>query len=201
MITSADDPIPTVTGILSLGHSPQDFIPGAIVQFLRFSGTDPNAMISDEARCQGSLADVIQQIDNKIQAHVRTRIDITSKPIEQRYPSYPVATLQQLVRNAVIHRSYESTAAPVSIYWFDDHIEIHSPGGPYGEVESGNFGKPGVIDYRNPNLAEAMRVMGFVQRFGFGFTLARQELGSDYDHRLTFNTQHGWVSCTLRVAT
>ena len=34
----------------------------------------------------------------------------------------------------------------------------------------------GYNDYRNPNLAEAMKVLGFVQRFGVGIQLARRLL-------------------------
>jgi ATP-dependent DNA helicase RecG len=58
----------------------------------------------------------------------------------------------------------------------DDRIEIVSPGGPYGAVTPETFGLPGVVDDRNPNLAEALRVLGFVQRFGFGIPTARREL-------------------------
>ena len=31
----------------------------------------------------------------------------------------------------------------------------------------GRCRRPDVIDYRNPTLAEAMRVLGLVQRYGF----------------------------------
>ena len=44
------------------------------------------------------------------------------------------------------------------MYWYDDRIEINSPGGPYGEVSAENFGQPGFVAYRNPLVAEAMRV-------------------------------------------
>ncbi len=59
----------------------------------------------------------------------------------------------------------EATHSPVQVAWFTDRIEILSPGGPYGDVSAATFGQPGLIDYRNPNLAEAMRVSGLVQRF------------------------------------
>jgi len=36
-----------------------------------------------------------------------------------------------------------------------------------------NFGQPNFADYRNPELAEAMRVLGVVQRFGVGIRLAQ----------------------------
>lgn len=60
--------------------------------------------------------------------------------------------------------------------WFSDRIEIQNPGGPFGQVNRDNFGQPGITDYRNPNLAEAMKNLGYVQRFGIGISLARKEL-------------------------
>ena len=47
-----------------------------------------------------------------------------------------------------------------------DRIEVLSPGGAFGVVTVENFGQPGLTDYRNPNLAEAMKYLGYVQRFG-----------------------------------
>ena len=92
---------------------------------------------------------------------------------ERRTSHYPKAVLQQLIRNAVLHRTYEATNAPIKVYWFDDRIEIHSPGGPFGTVTEKNFGTPGITDYRNPNIADALKVLGFVQRFGVGIATAR----------------------------
>jgi ATP-dependent DNA helicase RecG len=68
-----------------------------------------------------------------------------------------------------MHRTYEGTNAPVRCYWFNDRIEIISPGGPFGEVTAENFGRPGITDYRNRNLADAMKVYGLIQRFGVEF--------------------------------
>jgi ATP-dependent DNA helicase RecG len=41
MIVTADEPTPTVLGVLVLGNRPRDFLPGAYVQFLRIAGTAP----------------------------------------------------------------------------------------------------------------------------------------------------------------
>ncbi len=49
---------------------------------------------------------------------------------------YPHAALQQILYNAVLHRTYENTNAPIRINWFNGRIEIDSPGGPYGNVTS-----------------------------------------------------------------
>ena len=63
-------------------------------------------------------------------ARNRTAVDFLSGPVETRTSTYPIGALQQLVRNAVIHRTCEGTNAPVHVYRFDDRIEIISPGGP-----------------------------------------------------------------------
>jgi ATP-dependent DNA helicase RecG len=88
-----------------------------------------------------------------------------------------------------MHRTYENTNAPVHVYWFDDRIEISNPGGPFGIVTQQNFGRPGITDYRNPNLADAMRVMGFVQRFGIGIQTARAELARNGNPNLEFHIE------------
>ena len=98
-----------------------------------------------------------------------------------------------------MHRTYEGTNAPVRVYWFDDRIEIHSPGGPYGAVTVENFGQPGVVDYRNPILAEAMRVLGLVQRFGLGIAGARRQLRGNGQPEPDFRVDSNWVHCTVRA--
>lgn len=67
--------------------------------------------------------------------------------------------------NAVCHRDYTGNS-PVQFYQYDDRIEILNPGGLYGKANSQNF--PRVNDYRNPIIAEGMRVLGYVNRFSRG---------------------------------
>ena len=176
MIVAVDETVPTTLGVLVLGTRTRDFLPGAYIQFLRVAGRELADPIVDEQVIDGPLADVLRRIDEKLTAHNRIAVDITGGPRELRTPGYPLAALQQLVRNAVMHRTYEATNAPVRVYWYDDRIEFTNPGGPFGAVSIENFGQPGIADYRNPNLAEALRVLGFVQRFGAGLAIARREL-------------------------
>ncbi|MBM3879480.1 MAG: transcriptional regulator [Verrucomicrobia bacterium] len=176
MIVAPDVPFPTVTGILTLARNPRAWLGPAYVQFLRFAGTQWSDPIVDEALCEGSLSALIRRLDDKLDSHNRTAVDITSGPVEKRTSLYPRAALQQLVRNAVMHRTYEGTNAPARVSWFEDRIEVANPGGPFGGVTAENFGQPGVTDYRNPNLSDAMRVLGLVQRFGIGIQTAQAEL-------------------------
>jgi ATP-dependent DNA helicase RecG len=200
MIVSADEPTPTVLGLLTIGIRPLDFLPGAYIQFLRFAGLTHADPITDATRIDGAVTDMFRRTDDKLISHNRVAIDITSGPTEIRRQLYPVAGLQQLVRNAVMHRSYEATNAPIHVNWFDDRIEIRNPGGAFGNVTRENFGQPGVLDYRNPNLAEALRVMGLVQRFGVGIQIARRELEKNGNPPPSFEVAANHVFVTVGVS-
>jgi ATP-dependent DNA helicase RecG len=88
----------------------------------------------------------------------------------------------------------------VRVYWYDDRIEITNPGGPFGAVTPENFGSPGVTDYRNPNLAEVLHVLGFVQRYGAGIPTARRALERNGNAPPEFSVQSSHVGVTVRAA-
>ena len=176
MIASVDDRRATMLGLLTVGIRPRDFVPGAYVQFLRIAGRELADEIVDESAIDGTVSDMLRSVEDKLRSHNRHRIDFVSGDRERRTELYPLAALRELVRNAIMHRDYETTNAPVRVTWFDDRVEIQSPGGPFGAVTEADFRDPRVIDYRNPNLAESMKVLGYVQQFGAGIPTARRLL-------------------------
>lgn len=200
MISSADDPTPTVAGILTLGKSPRTWLPCAYVQFLRVQGIDFADPVADASEIDGNLAQMLRRLDDKLRATLSVPVDFRSSDTEIQSPAYPLSALQQLVRNAVMHRTYEGTNAPVRVYWFDDRIEIFSPGGPYGTVTAANFGQPGASDYRNQSIAGILKTLGFVQRFGFGIAEARRALAANGNPPPAFEVQPTMVLATLRKA-
>ncbi len=201
MIASVDDPTPTVVGLLTLGKSPRTWVPSAYIQFLRIRGTQWGDPVADEAEIDGNLDTMLRRLDEKLKATLTVAVDFTSgSTTEVRAMPYPLSALQQLARNAVMHRTYEGTNAPVRIYWFDDRIEISNPGGPYGAVTQENFGRPGASDYRNPILAGVLKNMGFVQRFGFGIAEARRAMAANGNPAPEFQVEATNVLVTLKPA-
>lgn len=198
MIVSPDDTTPTVLGLLSLGKSPQDFLPGAFIQFLRINGAELADPVIDEEDIGGTLVEMLRRTEEKLKAHNRTAIDITSAPTHQKKMPYPPAAIQQVLYNAVLHRTYESTNAPVRVYWFDNRIEINSPGGPYGNVTIENFGRPGITDYRNPNIGDVLKTLGFIQAFGRGIATARKVMKENGNPEPEFELNSSTVVCILR---
>jgi len=197
MILSADEPVPTLMGLLVLGRDPRRFLPGAYVQFTRFEGPDLGSPITDALLVEGTLADMARRVDEKLAAHNRMAVE-TGGAVERRRYDYPPAATQQIVRNALMHRTYEGTHAPVHVRWFADRLEVLSPGGPYGAVGIENFGAPGLADYRNPGIAEAMRVLGLVQRYGVGIGIARRALADNGSPPPAFEVDAAHVRVTMR---
>lgn len=190
--------VPTVLGLLVLGIEPTEHLPGAYVQVLRIEGSGLADPIRDHKVLRGPVPQQLRELDELLLLNVSVAVSAISGPTEVQRPDYPLQALVQLARNAVLHRAYEGTNAPVRVTWFADRVEIQSPGGPFGQVTPENIGHPGVVDYRNPNLADAMHVLGFVQRFGIGIQVARRELERNGNPGPQFEANAGTVLVTLR---
>lgn len=123
MITSRTELTPTVVGLLALGKSPQDYLPGAYIQFLRIEGTELADPVVDEAEIQGNVSGMLRHLEEKLRSHNRVNVDVTSNP---------------------------------------------------------------VTDYRNPNLADVLKIFGFVQSFGRGIAIARRAMENNGNPPLEF---------------
>ena len=201
MIVSPSEPTPTVLGLLALGKNPQDFLPGDCVQFLRIDGKELADPVTDEQKISGSIVEMLRRTEEKLSSHNRLAIDIVSSATDTKSLDYPPAAIQQILYNAILHRTYESTNAPVRVYWFNDRIEITSPGGPYGNVTIENFGQPGITDYRNPNIADVLKTYGFIQAFGRGIATAKKEMEKNGNPPIEFQVTQSAVLCILRKKT
>ena len=165
---------PTNAGIVVLGIDPLFYLQGAYIQYVKLPGDEITHEIDYEKKFSGALISVLPQVDAFVKGNI-----LKSKPVqtgsmrENQISNYPLWALREFVMNAIMHRDYESNA-PIKVYEFVDRIEITNPGGLYGLVKPENF--PEASDYRNPEIAEAMKVLGYVNRFNFGVRNAEREL-------------------------
>ena len=172
----ADRLCPTNAGLLLIGKNPRFFLPGAYVQYLKLPGTVLTDLPDDQAEISGDLLSML----NELTTRARLLVQHTLRPVnamqEKLIGDYPAQALRELLMNAVMHRNYDSNS-PIRFYAFTDHIEIQSPGGLYGEATRENF--PTRNSYRNPVIAEAMKSLGFVNRFGYGVQRAQTLLAEN----------------------
>src|SRR6266567_2022734 len=167
---------PTHAGVLLFGKNPRFFMPGAYVQYLKLPGTDLTELPDDQAEISGDLHSVLRELEGRLKLLIHTTMRAVSGLEETLQPDYPEWALRELLMNAVMHRNYDSNS-PIRFYAFSDHIEIQSPGSLYGEATPENF--PTRNSYRNPVIAEAMKSLGFVNRFGYGVQRAQALLAQN----------------------
>ena len=108
LIDPLGDGLPTVAGLLAVGRDPLRFLPGAYIQFLRIDGLELADAIQDQKTIDGPIPHLIEQLDDVLKAHNSVSSDFISEPIERNEPEYPIVALQQIARNAVMHRLYEA---------------------------------------------------------------------------------------------
>lgn len=185
---------PTTASILLFGMNPRFFFPGAYVQYLQLPGGEITDVPVDQAEISGDLRSVLEEL------LLRTRIinthELKARTVlqEESLARYPDVALREILLNAIVHRTYESNT-PVRFSVFSDRIEIASPGGLYGEVDIHNMAS--VSSYRNPVLAEALKVLGFVNRFGYGIQRAKNALAKNGSRPLEIEATSSTVLVTL----
>ena len=165
---------PTYAGLLLFGKNIERKLPGAYVQYVRFKGTSRAGDIISEYKFSGNLMKILYQLDTFVDTTITNRRPIPVSALREiTVADYPHWAIRELLMNAICHRDYESNG-PIQFYQYDDRIEILNPGGLYGKANAKNF--PLVNDYRNSVVAEAMKVLGFVNRFSRGVLRVEDDL-------------------------
>ncbi|MCY3850088.1 MAG: putative DNA binding domain-containing protein [Acidimicrobiaceae bacterium] len=189
---------PTVGALLAFANDPLTWLAGAYVQFVRFDGTDVSDPIKDQKLLSGLIPDVLREVETLFNLGNSTALDLSSGPRERRFASYPMEAMRQIAHNAVMHRSYENTNNPIRIYWYDDRVEIESPGGLHGDLTKERL-LAGETAYRNPLIAEILRNMGFAQTFGVGIARTRRALEENGNPEPEFYDDANRFIVTLRA--
>jgi ATP-dependent DNA helicase RecG len=189
---------PTHAAILLFGKDPRAYFSGAYIQFLRLDGPSLTDPIIDQKEISGSIPDQVRQIEELLRLNIRTAATIGGiRRVETS--DYPIAALEQIVRNAVLHRNYEASTTPTKVYWYSDRIEIINPGGLYGDVTPQTIWRNATA-YRNPSLAEGLKALGVVDRFGFGLVRAKQALAENGNPPLAYEFVESFVLFKMEPA-
>jgi ATP-dependent DNA helicase RecG len=117
----------TVAGILLFGKDPQRFLPQSAIKMVRFKGTEVGCDFIDRREAVGTLPEIIEEAVIFVQRHTNFGAKIEGiKRID--IPEYLPEVVREAVVNAVVHRDYSIRNAYISLFIFDDRLEIRSPG-------------------------------------------------------------------------
>ncbi|MCP4545755.1 MAG: transcriptional regulator [bacterium] len=117
----------TVAGVLTASAHPEERLPGALVEAVRYRGVhqDSNYQI-DSARIVGPLP---RQIDEALAfARRNMRVAAVKDPTRTEVPQFSIRAMFEAIVNAVAHRDYSIHGSKIRMFLFDDRLELYSPG-------------------------------------------------------------------------
>ena len=176
---------PTVAGILLIGKDPKYILFGAYIQYVEFAGKSITSRVINERQFSGNLITLLKEIDYFIKYTIQKQRPVFVTVLrEEMKINYPYEAIRELAMNLIMHRNYQ-TNAPAKFYEYSNRIELDNPGGLYGKVQPENF--PNTNDYRNPVIAEAMKVLGYVNRFNRGVNMVQEILEDNKNGQAIFD--------------
>ena len=129
-------------------------------------------------RIEGTLPEMLTEALAFCSRNMRVRTIIDSKTGERADKrEYPIEAIREAVLNALIHRDYSrfTEGTPIQIDFFEDRLEIHSPGGLYGRMTVEDLGKARP-DLRNPALATMSEFLLKTENRYSGIPTIRREM-------------------------
>lgn len=187
---------PTNAGVVLFGLDPMYFFPGAYIQYVQYLGGTVTDEIIQERRLVGDMLSVLRDLKRLANEVAEARPLQDSGQADRMVFDYPPQAVHELLMNALIHRNYDGSTTPIMVNHFSDRIEVQNQGGLFGELTPDQF--PHCTAYRNPILAEAAKVFGFVNRFGRGISIVQQQLSQNKSPDVEFTLEPNHFLAIIR---
>jgi len=182
--------MPSNTCILFFGKKPGSFISQSEIRAARFKGTDRMNTI-DAAEIKGPVYKMLDETEKFFRRNTR----LANKIVEFKridIPEYPYEAVREAVINAVAHRDYTRTGAPVMLAIFDDRVEISSPGGLLAGLRVTNL--EGRHNTRNKKICSIFHETRDMERFGTGIGKMKQLMKKHGLKPPVFRSEDGYFS-------
>ncbi|MEE1227473.1 MAG: ATP-binding protein [Lachnospiraceae bacterium] len=172
--------------------SDQNNFPGiSSVKFGKSMSVIQNRLTSDHK----SVIKEIDEVSSVFEMfYVYEEIDGT---VRKRRELIPKDAFREALANAVIHRAWD-IPAEITIYMFDDRIEITSPGGLVPGLSKEEYLRGGISWPRNRILAEVFLRIGMIEKLGTGI-LRIKELYETNAVKPTFEVLDNSIRVSLPV--
>jgi ATP-dependent DNA helicase RecG len=87
--------------------------PGLVLWLLEHEGVDVAGAVLDEQEIKTNVVNLVARLEAVLKGHLHTRLVSVGGFREEPRPTYPLAALREACLNAIMHRNYESSHAPV----------------------------------------------------------------------------------------
>lgn len=161
---------PTLAGTLIFGEYPQTFYPQlfiacAVIPGIELGDVGQNGeRFIDNRRIEGTIEEMLDETINFLRRNMKTSVIVNSNGKRVDRIEYPLEALREAIANALIHRDYsvQTENAYISVYMYDDRIEILNPGALYGTNKLEKLGTASVMESRNPTIVRILEEKGSV---------------------------------------
>ena len=117
----------SVAGVLLCCEQPEQFLPNACIEVVRYRGTRQDSNYQTDARrILGPLDGQIEQAMSFLRRN--QTVGAVKTPHRMEFPQFSERAVFEAIVNAVAHRDYSVWASKIRFFLFDDRLEIYSPG-------------------------------------------------------------------------
>ena len=157
--------VPTRGAVLLFGRQREQHFPDAWVQCGRFRGRD-KVHIFDQHEIHAHLPDAVNEIELFLKKHAFKSARFGAMQREDVW-SIPLVMLREAIVNALVHADYAQRGTPMRVAFFDDRIDIESPGLLLPGMTVQDM-LSGVSRIRNPVIARVFRELQLIEQWGSG---------------------------------
>lgn len=157
--------VPTQGAVLLFGKDREIHFPDAWIQCGRFRGTD-KIDIFDQTEIHDHLPRTVDAIELFLKKHAFKSAEFSGMRRKDVW-SIPLTMLREAIINALVHSDYSHRGTPIRIAFFDDRIDIESPGILLPGMTIEDM-KSGVSRIRNPVIARVFRELRLIEQWGSG---------------------------------
>ena len=146
--------------------------PRADARLFRVDGTERehgrHRNVQQIAQLDLPIASLIGSLRDAVRGQVRRSEQLSDLYFEDT-PEYPDFAWQEALVNAVAHRDYDDMGRSIEVWFYDDRMEVHSPGAlvPPVTLEALQTGSPAHAS-RNPVLVRVLAAAGIMRDEGEG---------------------------------
>jgi ATP-dependent DNA helicase RecG len=162
------------------GRDPLRWHPRPGIEFVRFEGTEERGgeehNVAERIRVEAPILRLIGQAEKFIGERVKERVLQRDLFFREKF-EYPSFSWKEALINAIAHRDYSLGGSPISVWMFDDRIEVRSPGGFPPPVKGTSILRRQKVHYsRNPLMARVLVDAGYMRGTGEGIPRIFQEM-------------------------
>lgn len=193
---------PLNAGILMFSENPQQYFPYARIEIVEIP--DPGGSGMKEriftGPIQRQLRDAVQYLKNNVvQELVLKKKDVAEA---ERISNYPFRAIEELLANAVYHRSYQ-IYEPITVRITKEYLEITSHPGFDKSIEDEDIVKLDIRSrvYRNRRIGDFLKELRLIEGRNTGFPNTFQAIKENGSPmlKITMNKERDFLSVTLPI--